>query len=66
MAAALHDKRILITGATAGIGRGIAHSRVDAGASIIILSDGFAAITGVEITADHGASALLVRSEDLK
>ena len=31
-----------------------------------LLSDGAAAITGAEIVADHGMSALLCRSEDLK
>ncbi len=31
-----------------------------------LLSDGAAAITGAEIVADHGLSALLCRSEDLK
>ena len=35
-------------------------------AAVYLLSDGAAAITGAEIIADHGASALLVRSEELK
>lgn len=35
-------------------------------AAVFLLSDGAAAITGAEIIADHGASALLARSEDLK
>ena len=34
--------------------------------AVFLLSDAAAAITGAEIIADHGASALLVRSEDLK
>lgn len=35
-------------------------------AAAFLLSDGAAAITGAEIVADHGLSALLCRSEDLK